>query len=408
MKRIAVIGGGASGLMSALTAASYGAAVCLIEQKDRVGKKILSTGNGRCNYTNLYQTPECYHSSNPDFPWKIISAFDVNETVAFFQELGICPKNRDGYLYPNSDQASSVLDVLRMECRERHVQILTDRKCTEILPKKKHFLIRTTQENITSDSVILCAGSKAAPVTGSDGSGYSLAKRLGHSLIPVLPALVQLKCREKFYKSISGVRIQGSLCIYADGKKLAEDKGEIQMTAYGISGIPVFQVSGYAAEALYQKKQVEAVLNFMPDHTEEECLKILKDRVNTRPHKTLEEFFTGLFSKKMSDLWVRLSGISREKQVGKLSHSEFQNLCRLIQSFRTIVTDTNPFEQAQVCRGGIDTREVSAQTMESLLIPGLYFAGEILDVDGLCGGYNLQWAWSSGRVAGKEAANASD
>lgn len=406
MGNITIVGGGASGLMAAATAAAAGAEVTLIEQNSRVGKKLLSTGNGRCNYTNLRQEPSCYHSENPSFPWGIVSQFGASETVAFFRELGIQPKSREGYLYPNSDQASSVLDVLRMECARLQVKVRTDCRCTDIRPGKTGFRLKTSSGMVPAGQVILASGSFASVTAESGDSGYTLAKRLGHRIVPVVPALVQLKCREDFYKSISGVRVMGEVAVYADGACIGRDRGEIQLTGYGISGIPVFQVSGAAAAALHEGKSVKAVLDFMPELEWEAFLAFLKERINTRPEKTLEEFFVGLFPKKLWDLWIRLSRIPRSQRAGDLNDGQIEKLAGLIRRFETQVTGTNPFSQAQVCRGGIDTREVDPKTLESRLVPGLYFAGEILDVDGLCGGYNLQWAWSSGHVSGKEAAHA--
>ncbi len=407
MNRVFIIGGGAAGMMAAVTAAGEGAEVTLIEHNDRVGKKILSTGNGRCNFTNLYQKPDCYQSDNPGFPWEIIQKFDVDKTVVFFKELGIYPKSRNGYLYPNSDQASAVLDVLRMEMDRLSVRVLTETKCLEILPKKREFRIKTSKGSFSADTVILAAGSKASQVSGADGSGYTIAKNLGHRILPVLPALVQLRCEESFYKSISGIRVQGRVELYSGEMFLGGDTGEIQLTAYGISGIPVFQVSASAVKVLYQGKPVKAVLNFMPDMNRTEMEELLKERILSRPEKTARDFLTGLFPGKLCDLWMRLSGISGKKTCSMLTSVEIKKLAGMICGFETNIKETNSFEQAQVCCGGIDTREVNPETMESLLIPGLYFAGEILDVNGLCGGYNLQWAWSSGRVAGKEAADAS-
>lgn len=404
MRHVAVIGGGAAGIMAAITAAREGAKVTILEQKEKIGKKILSTGNGRCNFTNTYQTPECYRSDNPDFAWKVLQQFDVEKTLSFFKELGIYPKNRNGYLYPYSDQASAVLELLQMEVARLGIRVMTETKCQNIVPTKRGYRIDTNHSKVTADRVILACGSKAAPVTGSDGSGYQLAKQLGHRMVPVLPALVQLRCAEKFYKSISGVRVQGTVSIYADGVLCASDTGEIQLTNYGISGIPVFQVSRYAARALYQKQSVTARLNFMPDMSETEFLSFLKDRIALRPDKTVEEFLIGLFPKKLCELWVRFSRLSKDSRVADLSEIQLQKLCALIQSLRTQITETNPFEQAQICCGGVDTTEINPRTLESCIHPGIYFAGELLDVDGICGGYNLQWAWSSGYVAGKEAA----
>lgn len=404
MKRIAVIGGGVAGMTAAIFAASAGAEVTILEHKDRVGKKILSTGNGRCNFTNLYQTPDCYRSDNPEFPWSVMKQFDTRQIIAFFLEMGIYSKNRNGYLYPNSDQASSVLDAYRMECRRLGIKILTDTKCLEILPNAKGFCLKTEQEILRTDAVILAPGSKAAPVTGSDGSGYTLAKKLGHHLIPVLPALVQLKCKEAFYKAVSGVRVRAKVSLYVNDRLTAEDTGEVQLTNYGISGIPVFQVSRFASRALYEKKRVKAVLNFMPDFEAAVFLSFLKNRADSRPEKTLDEFFVGLFHKKLAELWVRISCIKPDRTIGSLSEHDIQKLAGLIQCFETEIEATNSFEQAQVCCGGIDTREVDARTMESAYVPGLYFAGEILDVDGICGGYNISFAAASGALAGKGAA----
>lgn len=409
MRHVAVIGGGAAGMMAAITAAREGVKVTILEHKDRIGKKILSTGNGRCNFTNTYQTPACYRSDNRDFAWNIIQKFNVEKTISFFKELGIYPKDRNGYLYPYSDQAAAILEVLQIEIAKLDICVMTEINVLDIQPVKRGIRVTTDKKTITVDSVILACGSKAAPVTGSDGSGYQLAKLLGHRIVPVLPALVQLRCAEKFYKSISGVRVQGTVEIYADDISLASDTGEIQLTNYGISGIPVFQVSRYAAKAIYQKRSVTAVLNFMPDMNKDEFLSFLQERITLCPHKTLDEFFTGIFPKKLCELWIRLSRLPKEMRVSDLSGEQLERLVLLIQHLRTHITETNAFEQAQICCGGVDTTEINPDTLESNYVPGIYFAGELLDVDGICGGYNLQWAWSSGFVAGREAAgNASN
>lgn len=409
MRHVAVIGGGAAGMMAAITAAREGVKVTILEHKDRIGKKILSTGNGRCNFTNTFQTPACYRSDNRDFAWNIIQKFNVEKTISFFKELGIYPKDRNGYLYPYSDQAAAILEVLQIEIAKLDICVMTEINVLDIQPVKRGIRVTTDKKTITVDSVILACGSKAAPVTGSDGSGYQLAKLLGHRIVPVLPALVQLRCAEKFYKSISGVRVQGTVEIYADDISLASDTGEIQLTNYGISGIPVFQVSRYAAKAIYQKRSVTAVLNFMPDMNKDEFLSFLQERITLCPHKTLDEFFTGIFPKKLCELWIRLSRLPKEMRVSDLSGEQLEKLVLLIQHLRTHITETNAFEQAQICCGGVDTTEINPDTLESNYVPGIYFAGELLDVDGICGGYNLQWAWSSGFVAGKEAAgNASN
>ena len=406
MRTVAVIGGGASGMMAAVTAASEGARVILLEHKDRIGKKILSTGNGRCNFTNIHQEPICYHSEDPMFPWEVVERFNAQAVISFFLQLGVYSKNRNGYIYPNSDQASAVLDAFRMELDRLKVEIRTGVECREIRPGKKGFTVLTDQGPVRADRVILCAGSKAAPTTGSDGSGYDLAKKLGHRILPVLPALTALKCEEKFFKSIAGVRANGSVSIWSGGECIAKDTGEIQLTDYGISGIPVFQVSRYASKLLYEKKETDAVLDFMPDFTKEQTNAFLKARAKTRPDKSAEMFLIGLFHKKLCDLWIRLSEIPRQRKAGELTEDEIARLTSLIKEFRVRVRETNPYDKAQVCCGGVDTREVNPETLESVYVPGVYFAGEILDVDGMCGGYNLTFAWASGYVAGKAASGA--
>lgn len=406
MRTVAVIGGGASGMMAAVTAASEGARVILLEHKDRIGKKILSTGNGRCNFTNIHQEPICYHSEDPLFPWEVVERFNAQAVISFFFQLGVYSKNRNGYIYPNSDQASAVLDAFRMELDRLKVEIRTGVECREIRPGKKGFTVLTDQGPVRADRVILCAGSKAAPTTGSDGSGYDLAKKLGHRILPVLPALTALKCEEKFFKSIAGVRANGSVSIWSGGECIAKDTGEIQLTDYGISGIPVFQVSRYASKLLYEKKEMDAVLDFMPDFTKEQTNAFLRARAKTRPDKSAEMFLIGLFHKKLCDLWIRLSEIPRQRKAGELTEDEIARLTSLIKEFRVRVRETNPYDKAQVCCGGVDTREVNPETLESVYVPGVYFAGEILDVDGMCGGYNLTFAWASGYVAGKSASGA--
>lgn len=406
MRTVAVIGGGASGMMAAVTAASEGARVILLEHKDRIGKKILSTGNGRCNFTNIHQEPICYHSEDPMFPWEVVERFNAQAVISFFLQLGVYSKNRNGYIYPNSDQASAVLDAFRMELDRLKVEIRTGVECREIRPGKKGFTVLTDQGPVRADRVILCAGSKAAPTTGSDGSGYDLAKKLGHRILPVLPALTALKCEEKFFKSIAGVRANGSVSIWSGGECIAKNTGEIQLTDYGISGIPVFQVSRYASKLLYEKKETDAVLDFMPDFTKEQTNAFLRARAKTRPDKSAEMFLIGLFHKKLCDLWIRLSEIPRQRKAGELTEDEIARLTSLIKEFRVRVRETNPYDKAQVCCGGVDTREVNPETLESVYVPGVYFAGEILDVDGMCGGYNLTFAWASGYVAGKAASGA--
>ncbi len=410
-KRIIVIGGGASGMMAAITAAKEGALATIIEHNDRIGKKILSTGNGRCNFTNTRQEPDCYRSDNPAFPWKVVSAYPAARAIADFTAMGIYSKNKNGCLYPFSEQASAVLDVLRMEIARLEIQVQTGKHVVEIRKKGRGLLSCILEEgkkrsHIEGNAVILACGSKAAEKLGSDGSGYTIAKSLGHQIVPVVPALVQLKCKEEYFKALAGVRAHGKVTILVNGKACASDTGEIQLTDYGISGIPVFQVSRFAARAAAEKKRTAAVLDFMPDFTREQMLSFLKLRVKEHPEKTMEVFFTGVLHKKLSGVLMKQAKLPWSKSSGALTEQEIEDLADVVKGLTVQVLAPNPFGMAQVCAGGVDTREVDPDTMESLLVKGVYFAGEILDVDGMCGGYNLQWAWSSGYLAGKGAAHA--
>lgn len=403
MKRqVIIIGGGASGLTAAIAAAREGAEVTVLEHMDRVGKKILSTGNGRCNMTNLSLRAEHYRCSQSQFPMKVLDRFSVWDTLTFFDELGIVTKSRNGYIYPNSDQAASVLDSLRMEVERLKVHVVTECHITKAVQSGKNkFQVFSDKGTYQGDKLILAAGSKAAPVTGSDGSGYELAKTFGHRIITPLPALVQLRCQGNFLKQLSGIRCEAMIKLVSGGRVLAADQGELQLTDYGVSGIPTFQISRYGAVALHEKKKVSVVIDFLPAKSMEETEHFIKARAKAFGSRNSEDFLTGVLNKKLALVLLKLSGIKSLEPVRNIKKQQLEQLACLIKQFEMPVTATNSFEQAQICCGGVDTRDIKAETMESKNVKGLYFAGEILDVDGICGGYNLQWAWSTGMIAGR-------
>lgn len=404
-----IIGGGAAGLMAAITAAENGAGVTILEHMPRVGKKILSTGNGKCNLTNLDMRPDCYRCGTADFPMTAIGRFSAADTVSFFRRLGVVVTDRNGYVYPASGQAQTVLDALREKAESLGIRIVTECGTETIKRDGRGFCVRTSCGVFYGDFLILAAGSKAAPATGSDGSGYDLAASLGHKIVKPLPALVQLKCQGDFFRSIAGVRTEAEVSLYTAGKHgelgdlLASDRGELQLTDYGISGIPVFQVSRYASEALDRKKRVLAVLDFFPSLKDEELFLLLKEQRMYLSDRKAEGFLNGIFHKKLAALFLKAAGIRGEEMTGRLSDKKLLAAAELIKRTVVEVTAANSFDKAQVCMGGVRVKDVDPCTMESRLVPGLYFAGEILDVDGICGGYNLQWAWSSGYAAGASA-----
>ncbi len=403
-KHIIIVGGGASGLVAAIAAARRGATVTIIEQKDRVGKKILSTGNGRCNLTNEYMELKCFHGDDTTVVPEVLEQFGYQETLHFFEELGVILKSRQGYIYPVSDQATTILDVLRMEIERLGVELILEESVCSVKKTKKGFQVQTKKGSYMGDAVILATGGKAASVLGSDGSGYGLAKSFGHSISPVVPALVQLIGKGAYFKQLSGVRTNAKVSVFVDGRYADSDTGELQLTNYGISGIPVFQVSRHAAKALQQRRRVSTELNFMPNLSEKELITFLMMRRAAHGYKTSEDFLVGMFHKKLTGVFLKEAKIPFRSKAENLSDKQLEKLAWVLQHFYIEIEDTNSFDQAQVCAGGVRTGEVNARTMESVFERGLYLTGELLDIDGICGGYNLQWAWATGYLAGSNAA----
>ncbi|MCH5269830.1 MAG: aminoacetone oxidase family FAD-binding enzyme [Lachnospiraceae bacterium] len=405
-RRIAVIGGGAAGMMAAITAGGMGAAVTLYESNDRVGKKLLSTGNGKCNFSNIDLQPAHYFSRDIQAAWAILQQFDNQAACNFFHEAGLMTKEKRGGLYPAAEQASVVLDILRLQLEKKSVEVRTESKVQKLRTLSDGSVeVVTGKSREKYDRVILACGSKAAPKTGSDGNGYVLAESMGHSLVSVVPALVQLKCGDTQLKSVAGVRAEAEVALVIDEKEAARERGELQLTDYGISGIVVFQLSRTAAYALLDKKHVMAYINFLPEYSEEDYRKWTEDRkASLNDAKTVEEFFTGMLNKKLMLLFMKLAGLKPTDSYKKASKRSIDQVFAFCRRFPLAITGGNSFEHAQVCAGGVPLCEVTAD-LESTKHKGIYFAGELLDVDGKCGGYNLQWAWASGYVAGKSAAN---
>lgn len=403
-KRIAIIGGGASGLMAAITAAEYGAEVTIYEAKERLGKKILATGNGKCNYTNLVQEDSCYRGVDASFSKAARDTFSVENTVEFFKRIGIEPKYRNGYVYPNSEQAASVADALVMEVRSKKVKVRQE-QVYSVKGASELFLVKSEQGTAEYDKVVFCCGSPAGMKNPKEFSGYKMVEALGHHITPLIPALVQLRCKEKWFKTVSGVRTEGKISVMEQGKVIAEEKGELLFADYGLSGIPVFQVSRFAGEALNRGSEVTCVLDLLPGYSVKELEELLIKRQESLKNRTAEEVLIGLLNHKLNYILLKELNIDPVADSKKAYHPEnLKKLASIYKGLTCQVTELNPFSNAQVCAGGVFTSEIVEETMESKLVPGLYFAGEMVDVDGTCGGYNLQWAWSSGYVAGMHAA----
>lgn len=413
-----IIGAGASGLMAAVTARDLGIDTAIIESNDRVGKKVLTTGNGRCNITNkstatgedeAAHLSTKYHSNQAEFPLPVLQQFGVRQTVDFFSTIGLpLVAIENGRMYPMSLQAASVLEVFQIALEDRNVPIYFKTKVLDIVvsegqPRFTLVCQTDTEEQVTytSNYLFLCTGGLTAPKTGTDGSGYTLAQRLGHTLIDPLPGIVQLKLDSPYLKELSGVKFEGWGHIIVNDEVIRSEYGEVLFTNYGASGPPILQLSRKAAAQLAKGHKVILSLDMMPDRTDEEVADFLDTHWGMFGHRTVANSLIGILNKKLIPVLLQEAGIDEDENLlcQDMSWKTRKALCRLMKHWEFIVTDTNGFPNAQTTAGGIDTTDLQEGTLESKLVPGLYFAGEVMDVDGDCGGYNLQWAWSSGYTA---------
>ena len=400
---IAVIGGGASGLMAAITAKKTGKEVVILERKDRILKKVLITGNGRCNITNVNADISNYFGGNIFSVENILNKFTPQDTMDFFNGLGIvCNEENRGKVYPLSGQASSVVDALRFEAEKLGIKIETEFYVRKI--EKDGFKFKINSEDkkkIEAGRVILAAGGQSYPELGSNGSGFELAKELGHSVTKLSPSIVQLKTEKNQVKGLQGIKTDVAVTAYGDNKKICTYDGELLFTDYGISGNVVFNIS--FVMPLY--KDVEFEIDFMEKFDYNELYEMLKERKKIMSHLTMENYFNGMINKKLGQFLSKVSGIEKlSKPVKDLSDSDIRKLCTVLKKYRVKILETTGFKNAQVTAGGVSLDEVNTETLESKIVKGLYFSGEVLDVYGECGGFNLQWAWASGHIAGENAA----
>lgn len=408
--KILVIGGGAAGMMAAIAAAGNGIPCTLLERNALPGKKILSTGNGRCNLTNQALNPALYQGSCGKLAATLLREFGVKDAINFFKRIGIptvsaaSAQGNDAWVYPACREAAAVRLALELECRRLGVNMVYEQKIISIEKEGKRFILHSEGGEVyEGDRVILTTGGKAFPKSGSDGSGYELAQSLGHSLVEPLPALGALISDSPHCSAMAGVRVEASVSLMINQAVAAQETGEVQMTDYGLSGIPVFQLSGRAVRALTEGKSVLLRLNLMAASGLNEVFLNLSERKIRRGMEESGTLLLGLVPDKMVPTLLKIAGIPLHIPCSQIDRDALMKLAFSLQNLEFEINDAKDFDACQVTGGGIPASEISLN-LESLKTGGLFFAGEILDLDGPCGGYNLQWAWTSGHKAGMEAA----
>lgn len=400
MKTITVIGGGASGLIASIYAKTRDTEVILLERNSIFGKKILATGNGRCNYWNLDQDLSHYNSSDKSLLESIITKENKDEIMQRFTRMGIFPRIKNGYFYPYSNQAVSVRNALVVEAKRVGVELISDVYVEDIQKEKEKYIVTYNNQTISCDAIIIATGSKAAPKTGSDGNGYHLVHKLNHTVIKPLPALVQLRANTSYLKDWDGIRSDVKITLVSNNKKIKEESGEIQLTNYGISGICIFNLSSLVSRLLDCNQKVSVIINFLP-FIQDDAITWLEERNSIVIERNVVELLEGLLNNKLIMVILNICKIDPTKSWEELTTKERKLLAKKLTQFQLDITGTNSFDQAQVCSGGVPLSEINPNTMESIYAPNLYIVGELLDVDASCGGYNLSFAWISGMLAGK-------
>lgn len=403
MSRVLVIGGGAAGLTASIYARKNGNEVTIIEKNNSLGKKILVTGNGKCNLFNNDFTSKHYMSENNDLIDQVITSDNKRKILSFFDEIGIVTRMKDGCYYPYSNQAVSIQNTLITEVNSRNIKVITNTTVLNVKYQDKEFIVSTDNGDYKADKVILATGSKAFYNTEIEDIGYKIALYFEHNIVKVLPALVQLKALGSYFKDWNGIRTDCKVSLYNDTNLIRTEVGEIQLTNYGVSGICVLQLSNQAVRMLdngYKPYLMINFLSYLNINTKEEFITYFKNRNNRLKGRNVSELFDTILNYKLTNVILKLSKIDSNKNFNNLNDNELYTLANNMINFRLNIIDSNDFREAQVCSGGISLNEINLNTMESIYQKGLYICGELLDITGDCGGYNLGFAWLSGILAG--------
>lgn len=398
--RIIVVGGGASGLAAAITAAKGGGQVTLLEAQQRVGRKLLATGNGRCNISNTAAAPQLARSDMPELVTAIMKALPPGEVISFLEQCGIpCMTEREGRIYPRSEQAATVLDMLRLRAAHLGVETICEARVGDIRKRGDRFIVSHTGGELTADRVIIACGSQAAPQLGGCADGYTLLQRLGHTVGKCTPALAPVLSDKSILRPLKGLRVHCRATLLSGGERYHREDGEVQFNEDALSGIAIFQIS--ARLARYGCKGREIALDLLPEHTPEQTAELLRARRDTLGYLSLEDFLSGLMQKRVGLYLMGLAGCKPlSRKAASLTDAELSAIAALLKDWRFPVHGIAGWKHAQLTSGGASLKEFD-ENLQSRLVKGLYACGEVLDCDFDCGGFNLHWAWCSGMTAGR-------
>ena len=394
---VLIIGGGAAGLMAGCALTRAGRHIVILEKQSRVGRKLLSTGNGRCNLTNLNAAAANYHGAR-QAARQALTAWPPKKIVAEFERLGIpCDADGEGRVYPLSRQAASVLDALRLGCAEGGADLLTDFAVTALRREGNGFAAEAADgRRVRGRRALVCAGGLAAPKLGACGDGYRLLAALGHTITPRFPAIAALKTPPEAVRGLKGLRAEGTLTLLADGRPVRTEAGEALFAEYGVSGIAAMQLARPVNEALRAGRRCAVAIDFLPGR---DARALLIRRARNLPLRTMEDFLNGIVARRLGQALVKAAGLPLDLPAARLAPAALDRLAATLSGWTLPVTGTQDYDQAQVTAGGANMKEFDVRAMASLKAPGLYAAGEVLDVDGDCGGFNLHWAWASALMA---------
>lgn len=407
MSNVIIAGAGASGLCAAIVCARNGCKVTIIEKTDVVGKKLSITGNGRCNLTNLDMKPEDFNDAAAGRMKGFLERFDAESAIRFFRSLGVIVQSEDGYIYPVSNQASTVVNALYNECLRLGVEFMMHQQLKEVIVNgDSSFIIRTDKDRFDCDKFIMAIGSLSGPkITASTGDGYYICKKLGMSIKDCYPALVGMKADSEFLPADGGVRAKARVDFLIGREVIISEYGEVQFTKDSISGFPVMQASGKVSKYLADGTPISCEIDFFPEYDDESFEALKSEMCKLRDNRTLEEFLSGIGNSNINDMIIRRMKFSKSMHMKNIAENMTRNILDAYRHYRIELIGPTSYQQAQVTTGGVSLGEVDDNLM-ARKAPGMYIIGELLDVDGRCGGYNLQWAWTSAYIAAMSASEA--